>query len=101
MTYLLTPAQMIRWLGERAHIGWLAAAALMLRLALSGTLREKVTSLKMQRIIRSMANPRAFIQAAPETQPYRNEAEIKRLFDRLDISIHELRPLATCWIVRV
>lgn len=100
-TYLLTPAQMIRWLGQRARLGWLAAAALMMRLALSGTFREKMTSLKMQRIIRSMANPRTFIQAAPETQPYRNEAEIKRLFDRLDISIHELRPLATCWIVRV
>ncbi len=100
-SYLLTPAQIIRWLGERACIGRLAAAALMLRLAVSGTLREKMTSLKMQRIIRSMENPRAFIQAAPETQPYRNEAEIKRLFQRLNIPCYELRTLATCWIAQV
>ena len=100
-TYLLTPAQMIRWLAERARIGWLAAAGLMLRLAVSGTLREKATSLKMQRIIRKMENPQAFIQAAPETQPYRNEGAIKRLFERLNIPIHELRTLATCWIAQV
>lgn len=100
-TYLLTPAEMIKWLGERARIGWWAAAALMLRLALSGTLREKMTTLKMQRIVRGMKNPRAFIEAAPETLPYRNEAEIRRLFDRLRIPIRELRPLATCWIATV
>lgn len=100
-SYLLTLAQMIRWLAERARIGWWAAAALMLRLALSGTLREKMTSLKMQRIIRRMQNPRSFVQAAPETQPYRDEAEIRRLFDSLQIPIRELRTLTTCWIAQV
>jgi SAM-dependent methyltransferase len=100
-TYLLTSAQMIRWLAERAGIGWPVAAALMLRLAVSGTLREKMTSLKMRRIIRGMENPRSFIETAPETQPYRNEAEIKRLFERLNIPIRELKTLATCWIAKV
>jgi ubiquinone/menaquinone biosynthesis C-methylase UbiE len=99
-TYLLTPAQMVRWLAKRARTSWLGAAGLMLRLAASGTLREKSTSLKMQRIIRGMQNPQAFIQAAPETQPYRDEAEIRRLFDRLAIPIKELRTLATCWIAQ-
>jgi hypothetical protein len=92
---------MIRWLAQRARIGRLAAVALMLRLVLRSTLREKVTSLKMQRIIRSMENPRALIQTTHETQPYRNEAEIKRLFDRLHIPILKVRTLATCWIAQV
>jgi len=96
--YLLTLAEMLQWLGQRARTGRLGAAALMLRLAMSGTLREKTTSLKMKRILRRMENPRAFIQAAPETQPYRNEKEIKRLFAHLNIPILELRTLATCWI---
>jgi SAM-dependent methyltransferase len=100
-SYLLTPAQMVRWLAERAHTSRLRAAGLMLRLAVSGTLREKATSLKMQRIIRGMQNPAAFIQAAPETQPYRNEAEIRRLFDRQAIPIQELRTMATCWIAEI
>ena len=97
-TYLLTLAQMLRWLGQRARTGRLGAAVLMLRLAMSGTLREKTTSLKMKRILRRMKNPLAFIQAAPETQPYRNEKEIRSLFVRLSIPIRELRTLATCWI---
>ena len=55
----------------------------------------------MQRIVRKMENPQAFIQAASETQPYRNEAEIRRLFDRLGIPIQKFRTLATCWIAQV
>jgi hypothetical protein len=100
-TYLLTPTQMIRWLAERARIGRLAAVTLMLRLALRGPLREKVTSLKMQRIFRGMQNPQAFILAAPETQPYRNETAIRQLFGCLRIPLNQLRPLATCWIAQI
>lgn len=100
-TYLLTPAQMIKWLGERARIGRFAAIALMLRLAVAGTIREKLTTLKMQRIIRGMADPQAFLQAAPETLPYRDEAEIKKLFERMRVPLKELRPLATCWVARI
>lgn len=100
-SYLLKPAGMIRWVGKRARIGPLGSAALMLRLALSGTLREKTATLKMQRIVRGMENPQAFIEAAPGTQPYRNEAEIRRLFDRQAIPIKELRTLATCWMVQI
>lgn len=99
-THLLTPTQMVRWVKKAARTNFLGAAALMLRLAMLGTFREKTTTMKMQRIFRRMENPEAFIQAAPEYQPYRNEAEIRRLFDRLAIPIAELRTFATCWIVR-
>lgn len=99
-SYLLTSGQMLRWVKERAGTGWLNAALLMLRMAALGTLREKATTLKMQRIVRGMSDPQAFLQAAPETQPYRDEAEIRRLFHRLAIPIADLRTLATCWIVR-
>jgi len=100
-TYLQTPAQMIRWVGKHARTGWLGAFVLMLRMAVSGTLREKATTLKMKRIISEMQDPRAFIQTAPETQPYRNEAAIRQLFERLSIPIKELRILATCWIAQI
>jgi hypothetical protein len=63
--------------------------------------KTKATTLKMQRIIRRMENPESFIQAAPETQPYRNEVEIRRLFGRLSIPVKELQTLATCWIVQL
>ena len=100
-TYLLTGPQMFRWVMKSAGTGWLGAAGLMFRLAAFGTVREKATTLKMQRIVRKMQSPQAFIQAASETQPYRNEAEIRRLFDRLNIAIRGFRTLATCWIAQV
>ena len=100
-TYLLEPPQLVRWVMKNAGTGWLGAVALMLRMAAFGTLREKATTLKMQRIFRNMEQPQAFIMAAPETQPYRNEAEIRRLFDRLGASIKEFRTLASCWIAQI
>ena len=100
-TYLLNGRQMVRWVMRSADAGWLGAIGLMLRLGMSGTIREKATTLKMQRIVRGMKDPQDFIQAASDAQPYRNEAEIRRLFDRLNIPIRELRTLATCWIAQI
>ena len=67
---------------QSADAGWLGAVGLMFRLVAFGTLREKETTLRMQRIVRKMKNAQDLIQAAPETQPYRNEAQIRKLFDR-------------------
>ena len=99
--YLLTGPQMFRWVMKNAGSGWLGAAGLMFRLAAFGTIREKATTFRMQSIVRKMENPQAFIQAASETQPYRNEAEIRRLFERLNMPIQEFQTLATCWIAQV
>lgn len=100
-SYLFSGPQMFRWVMETAGTGSFGAAALMLRLAVFGTLREKATTLKMQRIVRNMKDPQAFIEAAAEIQPYRDEAEIKKLFGRLNVPIQTLQTLATCWIVQI
>jgi ubiquinone/menaquinone biosynthesis C-methylase UbiE len=100
-TYLMTGPQMFRWVMKSSGSGWLGTMSLMVRLVVSGTLREKAATLKMRQIIRRMEHPQAFIQAAPERQPYRGEAAIRRLFDRLRIPIQKLRTLATCWIVQI
>jgi SAM-dependent methyltransferase len=100
-TYLLKPGQLIQWVMRNAGIGWLGATALMLRMAAFGTLREKATTFKMQKILSSMEDSQAFLRAAPETQPYRNEPEIRRLFDRLGVAIKDFRTLASCWVVQI
>ena len=100
-TYLLTGPQMFRWVMQSAGTGWLGAVGLMFRLAAFSTIREKTTTSKMRSIVRNMENPLAFILAASESQPYRNEAEIRRLFDRVCIPIQKLQILATCWIAQV
>jgi len=100
-TYLFTQVQLLQWVRRTARTNWLGTAGLILRLAVLGTFREKATTLKMQRIVRGMENPRAFIEAAPETQPYRNETEIRGLFDRLGVPIREVRTLATCRVAQL
>jgi len=100
-TYLLSPAQLVQWVMKNAGTSWLGAVSLMLRMAALGTLREKATTFKMQKIFRHMERPQEFLMAAPETQPYRNEAEIRKLFNRLGASIKELGTLASCWIVQI
>jgi SAM-dependent methyltransferase len=99
--YLLGPVRMLRWVAKRAGVGYLGAVRLVFGLSALGTLREKMMTLKMQKIFRDMNDPNALIQAAPEKIPYRNEAEIRQLFERLGISLKEIRPLPSCWIVRI
>ena len=55
----------------------------------------------MQRVMRKYPNPRTLINAAPETAPYRNEREIRNLFQRLDVPIAQLRVLASCCVARI
>jgi ubiquinone/menaquinone biosynthesis C-methylase UbiE len=99
--YLLSPPQMVRWVAKRSGAGYLGTAILLFRLSGLGALREKVMTFKMQKIFRNMNDPHALIHAAPEKQPYRNEAEIRRLFERLAIPVKEIRPLPSCWIVQI
>jgi ubiquinone/menaquinone biosynthesis C-methylase UbiE len=99
--YLLGPVEMVKWVAKRAGVGYLGALRSVFGLSVLGTLREKMMTLKMQTIFRDMDDPDALIQAAPEKIPYRNEAEIRRLFERLGIPLKEIRALPSCWIVRI
>ena len=99
--YLLNPVQMTAWVAKRTGRGTLHATALMLRMLLSTTIQEKMVAFKMQKVFRRMDDPKSLLDAAPQSQPYRNEAEIRRLFDRLQISLQGLERFATCYIARI
>jgi hypothetical protein len=55
----------------------------------------------MQRIFRKMDHASSVIRAAPETQPYRNEPEIRNLFNRLAIPMKRLETSGSCTIVKI
>lgn len=97
--YLMSPPQMVAYLAKRAGIGRPAATMLLLRLTAFGTVREKILTFKMKKIFRKLKDPNLLIESAPEKQPYRNEAEIRRLFERLAIPLKEIRAFPSCWIV--
>jgi ubiquinone/menaquinone biosynthesis C-methylase UbiE len=99
--YLLNPAQMVGWVAERADLGRLRASLALLRVSLLCTMQEKRNTFKMQRVMRRFANPRTLINAAPETLPYRNQSDIKTLFERLGLPVKQLSAFASCCVVRV
>jgi len=99
--YLLNPAQSIAWVAKRAGLSYFRAALSLVRMAALSTMQEKRMTLRMQRIFRKLDDPCSLINAAPETQPYRNEPEIRNLLKRLDIPVMQLETYTSCYIVRV
>ena len=93
--------QMLGWVAKRAGVGYLRAALLLMRMTLFSSLREKVTAVKMKQIFRKMNDASSLIESAPEKLPYRNEAEIRNLLDRLGVPIKQLTTLRSCIIVRI
>jgi ubiquinone/menaquinone biosynthesis C-methylase UbiE len=99
--YLMNPVQMTAWVAKRTGRSLPGAAALMLRMLFSTTMQEKRLTLNMQKVFRRVDDPRLLLDAAPESQPYRNEAEIRRLFDRLETPLQGLERFASCYIARI
>jgi hypothetical protein len=93
--------QMLEWVATKAGVSYLHAALLLIRLSLFSTFREKMTAVKMKRIFRKMKDANSLIQSAPEKLPYRNEAEIRNLFERIGVSLKQLTPLHSCIIARI
>jgi len=98
---MLNPGEMVAWVSKNAGIGHLPAIGLLLRMSMLSTLREKTISFRMQKILRQLDNPGTFIDAAPENQPYRNDAEIRNLFQRLGVPIKQVRAFSSCRIVEI
>jgi SAM-dependent methyltransferase len=99
--YRLNGVQTIAWVAKRAGVGYLRAAMLALRSALRSTMRENRAGFQMQRIFRNLNHASSLINSAPEKQPYRNEQEIKNLFERLGIKIKKTNATGSCFMVEV
>jgi len=100
-SYLLNPAQMVTWVAERASVSRWAALGVLLRMSMLSTWHEKAITFRMQKFCKDKDFARAFINAAPERQPYRNEAAIRALFQRLGISVRTLRMTHSCYLVQL
>jgi SAM-dependent methyltransferase len=100
-TYLLTPSQLVAWVAGRAGVGRFRAATLTLRMSALSTLQEKAMTFRMKKIFRNLDNAKALIAASPEQQPYRNEAAVRSLFQRLEIPIKRSETTRSCYLVQV
>ncbi len=99
--YLLNPVQMVAWVAKKTGVGFFRALIQMLRLSAFTTFQEKAMTFRMQRMFRDTSFAKTLINAAPEKQAYRNEAEIRNLFQRLAIPIAQLQTLGTCFVVEI
>ena len=99
--YRLNPVQAIAWVAKRAKVGYPRAAILSVRSWAFSSWQEKRNAFHMQRIFAKANRADTLIQAAPEKQSYRNEAEIRDLFRRLAIPIKQLGAFDSCYIARI
>jgi SAM-dependent methyltransferase len=99
--YRLRPLQALAWVAKKAKVGYTRAAVLSLRSGALSTLQEKRMAFNMQRIFSNKDYATSLINAAPETQPYRNEAEIENLFKRLAIPIKKFDVFSSCHLVQI
>ena len=99
--YQMNPVQTLRWIAERANVGYLKAAGMLLRAGASSTFEEAKSGVIMRKIFRDTPSAKALLESAPETQPYRSEREIRNLFTRLAIPIKDVRSLRSCHFVRL
>jgi ubiquinone/menaquinone biosynthesis C-methylase UbiE len=99
--YRLNPLQTIAWVAKLSETSYLRAAILSLRTWALSTLAEKRAAFNMQRIFRNMDHARSLINSASERQPYRNEREIRNLFQRLAIPVKNLKASASCYMMQI
>jgi len=99
--YRLTTVQAIAWVAKKTGTGYFRAGILSFRSWALSTAHEKTLAFNMQRIFRKMDHASSVIRAAPETQPYRNEPEIRNLFNRLAIPMKRLETSGSCTIVKI
>ena len=99
--YLLNPAQMVSWVAHQAGVSLFRAATMLLAMSVSTTMQEKAITFRMQRIFKDKSAAIALLNAAPERQPYRDEAEIRNVFRRLAIPIRQVRASGSCLMVQI
>ena len=99
--YRLSPIRAIAWVAKRAKVGYVGAAMASLRSSAGSTWEEKRNAFRMQRIFAKASGAEALVNAAPEEQPYRNEAEIRNLFARLAVPIKQFEAFGNCCVVQI
>ncbi|MXW65884.1 MAG: methyltransferase domain-containing protein [Gemmatimonadales bacterium] len=92
---------MVAWVAKMARISTFQAVLLCIGTGLGSTKQERAIALAMRRLIAQSGDPEAFIEAAPETQPYRDKSAIAHLLDSLSIRIDDWQASSSCHLVRV
>ena len=92
---------LVAWVAKMARISTFQAVLLCISTGLKSTKQERAIALAMRQVLAQAGDPDAFIEAAPETQPYRDKSAIGRLLDSLSMRIEDWQASSSCYLVRV
>ena len=99
--YRLKPPHNLLYISRMASVGVLRAAAISIHCWIASTIKEKRIARKLQKIYGGKDRSDPLILAAPQKLPYRNEVEIRNLFERLRTPIESFEILGSCYVVRI
>ena len=89
----------VPWTGQGAEINPLPNVCIST--GLRSTRQERAAALATRKVIAQAEDSAALIEAAPETQPYRDKPAIGRLLEGLSIRIEDWQTSGSCHLVRV
>ena len=92
---------LVPWVAKMAGVSAFRAILLCISTGLRSTKQERAVALATRRVLGRGGDPDALIEAAPETQPYRDKPAIGRLLDSLSMRIEDWQASGGCHLVRV
>ena len=98
---LLGPIQLIADVARKANVGFFNAFLLILKVFICSTIKEKKYNYNMQKRLKRLDDPEAFLKAYPERHPFRNESALKSLFKNLEIPIKILSKNDSCFVLQL
>ena len=92
---------LVAWVAKTAGVSVFRALLLCIGAGLRSTKQERAAALATRRMIAQAGDSAALIEAAPETQPYRDKPVIGRLLEGLSVRIEDWQTSGSCHLVRV
>ena len=101
MRHRLGFGALVAWVAKMARVSAYRAVLLCISTGLRSTKQERAVALATRKVLARAGDPDALIEAAPETQLYRDEPAIGRLLDSLSMRIEDWQASGSCHLVRV
>ena len=92
---------LVAWVAKTARVSVVRAILLCIGTGLRSTKQERAVALATRKVIAQAGDSAALVEAAPETQPYRDKPTIGRLLEGLSRRIEDWQTSGSCHLVRV
>lgn len=99
--FRLSPMQLIATIKKEGKISLLSAFLLTVKTQMSLPKKAKRSAKNLTKFWKQVDNPESLIDCTPDSIPYRNEEQIRKLFQNLNIPIHNIFVYDSCVVVHL